>query len=171
MYEAKGQAELYVRNLPASEHNPPFIIVVDVGHSLELFAEFARQGRIYIPFPDPRTHRIKLRDLAEQEIHERAEEEKRGVIRWLRPEYQNPAGSQAAAATQGALPIEREDAESPAIKAGKSPGPGPCPSKPRASGRCSPITRLDICRAVETIIEVKEPLQFLFCQVKQREAG
>src|SRR5271157_4048922 len=24
MYEAKGQAELYVRNLPASEHNPPF---------------------------------------------------------------------------------------------------------------------------------------------------
>ena len=25
MYEAKGQAELYVRNLPSSEHNPPFI--------------------------------------------------------------------------------------------------------------------------------------------------
>jgi len=71
MYEAKGQAELYVRNLPASEHNPPFIIVVDVGHTLELFADFARQGRIYIPFPDPRTHRIKLRDLAEQEIRER----------------------------------------------------------------------------------------------------
>jgi len=34
----------------------PFIIVVDVGHTLELFADFARQGRIYIPFPDPRTH-------------------------------------------------------------------------------------------------------------------
>jgi hypothetical protein len=28
MYEAKGQAELYVRNLPASEHNLPFIAVV-----------------------------------------------------------------------------------------------------------------------------------------------
>jgi hypothetical protein len=25
MYEAKGQAKLYVRNLPSSEHNPPFI--------------------------------------------------------------------------------------------------------------------------------------------------
>ena len=25
MYEAKGQAELYVRNLPATEHNPPFL--------------------------------------------------------------------------------------------------------------------------------------------------
>ena len=71
MYEAKGQAELYVRNLPASEHNPPFIIVVDVGHSVELFSDFSRQGRTYIPFPDPRTHRLKLRDLAESEIRER----------------------------------------------------------------------------------------------------
>ncbi len=71
MYEAKGQAELYVRNLPASEHNPPFIMVVDIGHSLELFSDFSRQGRTYIPFPDPRTHRIKLRDLAEPEIRER----------------------------------------------------------------------------------------------------
>ena len=71
MYEAKGQAELYVRNLPASEHNPPFIIVADVGHSIELFSDFSRQGRTYIPFPDPRTHRLKLRDLAEAEIRER----------------------------------------------------------------------------------------------------
>ncbi len=71
MYEAKGQAELYVRNLPASEHNPPLIIVADVGHSIELFSDFSRQGRTYIPFPDPRTHRLKLRDLAEAEIRER----------------------------------------------------------------------------------------------------
>ena len=55
MYEAKGQAELHVRKLPASEHNPPFIIVADVGHSIELFSDFSRQGRTYIPFPDPRT--------------------------------------------------------------------------------------------------------------------
>jgi len=71
MYEAKGQAELYVRNLPASEHNPPFIIVADVGHTMELFSDFSRQGRTYIPFPDPRTHRLKLHDLAEAEIRER----------------------------------------------------------------------------------------------------
>ena len=71
MYEAKGQAELYVRNLPAYEHNPPFIIVADVGHSIELFSDFSRQGRTYIPFPDPRTHRLKLHDLAEAEIRER----------------------------------------------------------------------------------------------------
>ncbi len=71
MYEAKGQAELYVRNLPASEHNPPFINVADVGHSIELFSDFSRQGRTYIPFPDARTHRLRLRDLAEAEIRER----------------------------------------------------------------------------------------------------
>ena len=71
MYEAKGQAELYVRNLPSSEHNPPFIAVVDVGHTIELFADFSRQGRTYIPFPDPGTHRIKLRDLGDQTVRER----------------------------------------------------------------------------------------------------
>ena len=59
MYEAKGQAELHVRKLPASEHNPPFIIVADVGHSIELFSDFSRQGRTYIPFPDPRTQGAK----------------------------------------------------------------------------------------------------------------
>jgi hypothetical protein len=50
MYEAKGQAELYMRNLPVTEDNPPFLVVVDVGHTVELFADFTRQGRIYVPF-------------------------------------------------------------------------------------------------------------------------
>jgi hypothetical protein len=34
MYEAKGQVELYVRNLPASEHNPPFIAVKETEYRL-----------------------------------------------------------------------------------------------------------------------------------------
>jgi hypothetical protein len=34
MYEAKGQAELYVRNRPASEHNPPFIAVKETEYRL-----------------------------------------------------------------------------------------------------------------------------------------
>jgi hypothetical protein len=71
MYEAKGQAELYVRNLPGSESNPPFIVVVDVGHTLELFADFSRHGRTYIPFPDALTHRIKLRDLGQEAVRDR----------------------------------------------------------------------------------------------------
>jgi hypothetical protein len=36
---------------------------------------------------------------------ERAEEESRGIVRWLRPEFQNPTGSAAA---QGALALQAE---------------------------------------------------------------
>ena len=42
----------------------PFIAVVDVGHVIELYAEFSRSGGAYTPYPDVRTHRIRLDDLA-----------------------------------------------------------------------------------------------------------
>jgi len=56
-------------------------------------------------------------DLEDEEIlqrlvdlnHERAEEESRGIIRWLRPEFQNPAHGQAPPQdTQGDLELEIE---------------------------------------------------------------
>ncbi len=55
-------------------------------------------------------------DLSDEEIFERlvtlnaerAEEERQGIVRWLRPEFQNPAG--AAAPTQVAIGIEVEAA-------------------------------------------------------------
>ncbi len=34
MVKARGQAERYVRSLPASEPNPPFLLVVDVGFGI-----------------------------------------------------------------------------------------------------------------------------------------
>ncbi len=68
---ARSQAEAYARALPASEGRPPFLIVVDVGHRIELFAEFTRSGATYTPFPDPRSHRIALEDLRKPEIRER----------------------------------------------------------------------------------------------------
>ena len=40
MVKARGQAERYVRALPANEPNPAFLLVVDVGHSIEVFADF-----------------------------------------------------------------------------------------------------------------------------------
>ena len=52
------QAERYAKALPASEGWPPFLIVVDVGHSIELYADFSLTGKAYLPFPDPRTFRI-----------------------------------------------------------------------------------------------------------------
>jgi hypothetical protein len=71
MEKARGQAERYVRALPASEPNPPFIVVVDVGHSFELFADFTQAGKAYLPFPDPRAFRIRLADLGDEKIRER----------------------------------------------------------------------------------------------------
>jgi hypothetical protein len=72
MVAAKGQAERYVHALAqAGESAPPFLVIVDVGHSLELHADFTRQGRLYVPFPDPRTHCLRLRDLADESIRDR----------------------------------------------------------------------------------------------------
>ena len=54
MQGARGQAEGYVRALPPSEGNPPFVVVVDVGHTFELYSDFSRAGKTYVPFPDAR---------------------------------------------------------------------------------------------------------------------
>ncbi|MBK8639039.1 MAG: class I SAM-dependent DNA methyltransferase [Chromatiaceae bacterium] len=63
MLRAHGQAVQYVRALPVAEGRPPFVVVVDVGRSIELYSEFSRSGGAYIPYPDPRSHRLRLEDL------------------------------------------------------------------------------------------------------------
>lgn len=47
---------------------PPFCLVVDVGTVIEVYAEFSQSGGTYTPFPNPRSHRIKLADLAKPEV-------------------------------------------------------------------------------------------------------
>ena len=71
LLRARSQAEAYARALPASEGRPPFLVVVDVGHVIELYAEFTRSGATYTPFPDPRSHRIRLADLADAAVRTR----------------------------------------------------------------------------------------------------
>ena len=71
MVKARGQAEQYARALPHDEGWPPFLIVVDVGHSIELFADFTKSGRTYLPFPDPGSFRIPLEKLADIEQREK----------------------------------------------------------------------------------------------------
>ncbi|VGO20265.1 class I SAM-dependent DNA methyltransferase [Pontiella sulfatireligans] len=71
MLRARGQAEQYIRALPASEGRPPFLVVVDVGHSIELYSEFSCTGGAYVPFPAPGSHRIFLKDLERADIRER----------------------------------------------------------------------------------------------------
>jgi hypothetical protein len=70
LLRARAQAETYARALPSDEGRPPFLLVVDVGHVIEVFAEFSRSGATYTPFPDPRSHRIRLADLAKPEVQD-----------------------------------------------------------------------------------------------------
>ena len=89
MLRAHAQAQNYARALPASEGRPPFLVVVDVGHRIELYSEFSRSGGSYVPFPDPRNHRIALHDLADPAIRERL----RSV--WLDPLSLDPSRESA----------------------------------------------------------------------------
>jgi SAM-dependent methyltransferase len=101
MVAARGQGENYIRALPASEGRPPFLLVVDVGHTVELYAEFTRTGGAYVPFPDPRTHRIALGDLARPEIRERL----RAV--WLDPLSLDPSRRSARVTREIATKLGR----------------------------------------------------------------
>lgn len=71
MLRAHNQADQYARALPTDEGRPPFILVVDVGRNIELYSEFSRSGATYTPFPDPRSHRIRLEDLRKEEVRDR----------------------------------------------------------------------------------------------------
>ena len=68
---ARNQARRYARALPDDHGWPPFLLVVDVGHCFDLYADFSRQGKHYLPFPDPKNYRITLGDLREQALCER----------------------------------------------------------------------------------------------------
>jgi hypothetical protein len=85
MKRAHAQADAYIRALPVSEGKPPFLLVTDVGRSLEIYAEFSRSGSVYTPFPDNNTFRIRLEDLRKPEVQERL----RGI--WNDPLSLDPA--------------------------------------------------------------------------------
>ncbi|RNC72229.1 MAG: class I SAM-dependent DNA methyltransferase [Desulfuromonadales bacterium] len=91
MLKAKGQAEQYARALPVEEGWPPFLVVVDVGHAIELYSEFSRTGKAYLPFPDPSSYRILLADLEAPEIRERLR------LVWNEPHRLDPARQSARA--------------------------------------------------------------------------
>ena len=71
MLNARRQAEGYARALPVSHGWPPFILVCDVGHVLEVYADFSGQGKNYAQFPDRQSFRIYLEDLRQAEVCDR----------------------------------------------------------------------------------------------------
>jgi restriction-modification enzyme MmeI-like protein len=89
MLNAKRQAEEYARALPTSHGWPPFILVCDVGHCIEVYADFSGQGKNYTQFPDRQTFRIYLEDLRIEEVRERL----RKI--WLAPKALDPAQASA----------------------------------------------------------------------------
>ena len=85
---AVSQAERYVRGLPLEEvehGRPPFVVVVDVGNAIYLFAEFSRTGGNYVAYPDPRHHEIRLDDLHKPEVQDRLRR------LWLDPHSLDPS--------------------------------------------------------------------------------
>lgn len=71
MLRARGQAEAYAKALPVDEGWPPFLVIVDVGHSIELWADFSRSGKHYTQFPDASSFRILLDQLRAAETQGR----------------------------------------------------------------------------------------------------
>lgn len=68
MIRARGQAEKYAKALPEW---PPFLIIVDVGHEIQLFAGFSRTGKDYTHFPDASSFRIRMQDLHRADVRAR----------------------------------------------------------------------------------------------------
>ncbi|MDP3610814.1 MAG: class I SAM-dependent DNA methyltransferase, partial [Rubrivivax sp.] len=109
LMRARNQAEAYARALPAAEGRPPFVLVVDVGHVIELFAEFTRSGATYTPFPDVRSNRLRLADLRDDATLARLR------LLWTDPMALDPARASAkvtreVAAKLATLARDLEDA-------------------------------------------------------------
>lgn len=71
MQRARGQAERYAKALPVDHGWPPFLVIVDVGHCFELYADFSLTGKSYSQFPDAQGFRIPLDGLRDPSIRER----------------------------------------------------------------------------------------------------
>ena len=70
MLKARNQADNYARAVAKGDGWPPFLMVVDVGHVIELYADFSKQGQSYNQYPDGNRYRIYLEDLRKCDIRD-----------------------------------------------------------------------------------------------------
>lgn len=89
MISARHQAQEYARALPTSHGWPPFVLVCDVGHCIEVYADFSGQGKNYAQFPDRQGFRIYLKDLEDPKTRERLK------LIWENPTALDPARQSA----------------------------------------------------------------------------
>lgn len=118
MEDAYHQAYRYAAHV--GEGRPPVLMVVDVGYRFDVWTAFgqnyggygARGSFMLDELANPEVYAL-LYDLLARLValnHERAEEEARGQVRWLRPEFQNPQGAPAQPVQPGLEGIEEPGA-------------------------------------------------------------
>ena len=112
MLNARRQAEGYARALPVSDGWPPFILVCDVGHVIEIYADFSGQGKNYSQFPDRQSFRVYLEDLRIPAVRERL------AAIWTDPMSLDPARTSARVTREIA---ERLASVSKALEKAKHP--------------------------------------------------
>lgn len=71
MMRARNQADGYARAVSRNDGWPPFLLIVDVGHVIEVYADFSGQGQGYTQYPDGNRYRITLDDLTKPDIQHR----------------------------------------------------------------------------------------------------
>jgi len=96
MLKANVQADRYCRALANEDLEgwPPFKIVVDVGHVIELYADFSRSGKTYKQFPNRDRFRISLAQLSNEKTRETLR------LIWTDPLSLDPSQRQAKATKQ-----------------------------------------------------------------------
>lgn len=94
MLNARRQAEDYARALPPAHGWPPFLLLCDVGHCFEFYADFSGQGKNYAQFPDRHRFRVYLDDLRDPAIRARL------ARIWTDPQGLDPSRYAAVATRQ-----------------------------------------------------------------------
>lgn len=85
MLKARNQADSYARAVARDDGWPPFLLIVDIGHVIEVYADFSGQGQGYTQYPDKNRYRIWLDDLQHEEVRDRLK------TIWENPQSLNPA--------------------------------------------------------------------------------
>jgi hypothetical protein len=96
LMNARQQAQYYARLLPVSHGWPPFVLVCDVGHVMEIYADFSGQGKNYSQFPDRQGFRIYLEDLRDPTLRARL------AAIWSDPHSLDPARATARVTREAA---------------------------------------------------------------------
>jgi len=85
MLRARNQADGYARAVSRTDGWPPFLLIVDVGHVIEVYADFSSQGQGYTQFPDGNRYRITMDDLRDDKVRDRLR------LIWTDPQALDPS--------------------------------------------------------------------------------